>query len=126
MLDDMIIYSETPQEHVSHVRAVLAVLRKHKLYAKMEKCQFYVDTISFPGYRISPAGPPGMDSAAGRALQEAANIQFGSYDWRVDYGRYGREPVSIEVAEEGIQEAVYNAKERERLVEIEAASKYIC
>ena len=69
--------------------------------------------------------PPGMDTAAGRALQEAADFQFGSYDWRAEYGRYGREPVSIEVAEEGIQEVVYNAKERERLVELEAASKYL-
>ena len=55
MLDDMIIYSDTPKEHVSHVCAVLEVLRKHKLYAKIEKCEFHVDTISFPGYRISSA-----------------------------------------------------------------------
>ena len=51
MLDDMIIYSDTPEEHVPHVQAVLAVLRKHKLYAKIEKCEFH----GFLGYRISPA-----------------------------------------------------------------------
>ena len=56
MLDDMIIYSDTPEEHVPHVRAVLAVLRKHKLYAEIEKCEFHVDTISFLGYQISRAG----------------------------------------------------------------------
>ena len=56
MLDAMIIYSDTEEEHVPHVRAVLAVLRKHKLYAELEKCEFHVDDIAFLGYRISPVG----------------------------------------------------------------------
>ena len=61
--------------------------------------------------RVHMGYPPGMDTAAGSALQEEANLQFGSDDWRAEYGRYGREPVFIEVAEEGIQEVVHNAKE---------------
>ena len=56
MLDDMIIYSDTEEEHVPHVRVALAVLRKHKLYAKLGKCEFHVDDIAFLGYKISPAG----------------------------------------------------------------------
>ena len=60
LLDDMIIYSPSPEEHVPHVRAILALLRENKLYAKLEKCQFHTDTIDFLGYRVSPAGV-GMD-----------------------------------------------------------------
>ena len=39
VLDDVIVFSATPTEHVEHVRTILAVLRKHKLYAKIEKCE---------------------------------------------------------------------------------------
>ena len=60
LLDDMIIYSPSPEEHVPHVRAILALLRENKLYAMLEKCQFHTDTIDFLGYRVSPAGV-GMD-----------------------------------------------------------------
>ena len=60
LLDDMIIYSNSPAEHVPHVRAILAILRENNLYAKIEKCQFNTDTIDFLGYRVSLAGV-GMD-----------------------------------------------------------------
>ena len=42
--------------HEQHVKIVLSRLQQHKLYAKLEKCQFEVDTIDFVGYTISPKG----------------------------------------------------------------------
>ena len=33
-LDDILIYIECDHEHVNHIKLVLEVLRKHKLYAK--------------------------------------------------------------------------------------------
>ena len=41
ILDDVIIYSQNLAEHVPHVRSILAVLREHKLYAKIQKCEFH-------------------------------------------------------------------------------------
>ena len=38
--DDILIYSSTMLDHVTHLRSVLEVLRSHKLYAKMSKCSF--------------------------------------------------------------------------------------
>ena len=35
VLDDIIVFSATPAEHVKHVHTILEVLRKHKLYAKI-------------------------------------------------------------------------------------------
>ena len=35
ILDDVIVFSVTPAEHVKHVRTILDILRKHKLYAKI-------------------------------------------------------------------------------------------
>ena len=40
LLDDVIIYSEDPELHVTHVRAILQILRENQLYAKVEKCEF--------------------------------------------------------------------------------------
>ncbi|KAK4381521.1 Transposon Ty3-I Gag-Pol polyprotein [Sesamum angolense] len=38
-LDDIVIYSETLNEHVKHLRAVFQKLREYELYAKKEKCE---------------------------------------------------------------------------------------
>ena len=55
-LDDILIYSENPTDHAIHVREVLRRLRANSLFAKIEKCEFDVDTTSFLGFVISPDG----------------------------------------------------------------------
>jgi hypothetical protein len=55
-LDDILIYSDTLEEHIAHVRRVLQKLIEHRLYAKLEKCEFHAQTIGFLGYIISPEG----------------------------------------------------------------------
>ena len=59
ILDDVIIFSEDPALHVQHVRAIL---RDNQLYAKVEKCEFNKDHMTFVGYMVSKAGI-GMDPA---------------------------------------------------------------
>ncbi|CAL9132715.1 unnamed protein product, partial [Musa textilis] len=44
------------EEHISHLEQVFNVLREQKLYAKMEKCEFFSPTIVFLGYVISKDG----------------------------------------------------------------------
>jgi hypothetical protein len=55
-LDDILIYSDDPAEHLNHVREVLRRLREHSLFAKVEKCAFSMDTTDFLGFIISPDG----------------------------------------------------------------------
>jgi hypothetical protein len=55
-LDDILIYSETKEDHENHVRVVLKKLREHKLYCKLEKCQFFETSIAYLGFYISPDG----------------------------------------------------------------------
>ena len=51
-LDDILVFSRSPEEHVSHVRQVLTRLLENKLFAKSEKCDFHVSTVSFLGFVI--------------------------------------------------------------------------
>ena len=55
-LDDILIYSNTLEEHISHVRQVLTRLREFGLSCKLEKCEFHTSTLSFLGFVISPSG----------------------------------------------------------------------
>ena len=53
-LDDILIFSKDPSLHAQHVQEVLRRLCKHDLYAKIDKCEFSVNTTEFLGFVISP------------------------------------------------------------------------
>ena len=55
-LDDIMIYSKTPAEHTEHIRKVLEVLRKEKLYAKLSKCDFNKTEVPFLGHIVGRHG----------------------------------------------------------------------
>jgi hypothetical protein len=46
-IDDILIYSKTPKEHEEHLRKALERLLREKLSAKLEKCEFWLDSMSF-------------------------------------------------------------------------------
>ena len=55
-VDDILIYSDNPDEHLKHAREVLRHLRANNLYATVEKCAFRVDTPDCLGFVIRPDG----------------------------------------------------------------------
>jgi hypothetical protein len=55
-LDDILIYSRTAAEHRKHVEEALRLLREHKLYAKLSKCEFGRGQVEFLGHFVSAAG----------------------------------------------------------------------
>ena len=55
-IDDILVYSRTKEEHVRHLSLVLKKLRKHRLYAKFSKCQFWLNQVAFLGHVISAQG----------------------------------------------------------------------
>ena len=55
-IDDILVYSKTPEEHANHLRVVLTRLREHQLYAKFSKCEFWLDRIPFLGHILSTEG----------------------------------------------------------------------
>lgn len=55
-LDDILVYSDTREQHVRDLRAVLERLRRFALYASWKKCKFFTDEVAFLGYTVSTAG----------------------------------------------------------------------
>ncbi|QRW18196.1 Retrotransposable element Tf2 protein [Rhizoctonia solani] len=55
-LDDILIFSENPKDHPTHVREVLSRLMKNQLFCKLSKCHFHVTTVDYLGIVISPTG----------------------------------------------------------------------
>ncbi|GJV91352.1 putative reverse transcriptase domain-containing protein [Tanacetum coccineum] len=55
-IDDILIYSRDKEEHASHLRIILELLRKEKLYAKFSKCDFWIHIVQFLGHLIDSQG----------------------------------------------------------------------
>ena len=55
-IDDILVYSGSSEEHSEHLRIVLQTLRECLLYAKLSKCQFWLDRVAFLGHVISVKG----------------------------------------------------------------------
>lgn len=54
--DDILVFSKSLKEHVTHLREVLEVFRYEQLYANMEKCTFGVDKLVFLGFAVPSKG----------------------------------------------------------------------
>ena len=68
-LDDILIYSKTLEEHREHVRRVLEVLRKEKLFAKESKCELFKTEVEFLGHLVGRDGVRMMESKV-KAVQD--------------------------------------------------------
>ena len=56
LIDDILIYSKTKEEHEQHFRLTLQVLRQHQLYAKFSRCELWVILVTFLGHVVSDIG----------------------------------------------------------------------
>ena len=55
-LDDIIMFSRTPQEHLSHIRMVFEKLKSTNLSIKKSKCSFFSKEIQYLGHILSATG----------------------------------------------------------------------
>jgi hypothetical protein len=55
-IDDILIFSKNEEEHDKHLRLVLQKLKENQLYAKLNKCEFWLEEVSFLGHIISEGG----------------------------------------------------------------------
>jgi len=55
-IDNILVYSNSHLEHKQHLRVVLQTLRENQLYAKLDKCEFWLKEVVFLGHVISAEG----------------------------------------------------------------------
>nr|GFA83102.1 putative reverse transcriptase domain-containing protein [Tanacetum cinerariifolium] len=55
-IDDILIYSKNEQEHGEHLKLILELLKRVKLYAKFSKCEFWIPKVQFLGHVIDSRG----------------------------------------------------------------------
>ncbi|GJV73791.1 putative reverse transcriptase domain-containing protein [Tanacetum coccineum] len=55
-IDDILIYSKDEREHEEHLKAILELLKREKLYAKFSKCEFWIPKVQFLRHVIDSRG----------------------------------------------------------------------
>ncbi|GJY13973.1 putative reverse transcriptase domain-containing protein [Tanacetum coccineum] len=55
-IDDILIYSKSKEGHEEHLKIILGLLKKEKLYAKFSKCDFWLDLVQFISHVIDCEG----------------------------------------------------------------------
>ena len=75
--DDILIYIKNLKEHVMHLKFVLEILRKEKLFANLKKCTFCTDKLVFLGFVVNNKGikvdkEKVRQSKSGQHLQQSA------------------------------------------------------
>ncbi|KAI3718982.1 hypothetical protein L6452_19868 [Arctium lappa] len=55
-IDDLLIYSRSMREHEAHLRSVLKLFKREKLYAKFSNCEFWLREVQFLGHVVSEDG----------------------------------------------------------------------
>ncbi|KAJ9544996.1 hypothetical protein OSB04_024703 [Centaurea solstitialis] len=68
-IDDILVYSMSEEQHATHLREILELLRKERLYAKFSKCEFWLRQVQFLGHVISGDGVS-VDSTKIEAIQK--------------------------------------------------------
>ena len=68
-LDDILIFSQSKEEHQRHLELICERLRQAELYAKPSKCAFYKDSIEFLSFVITNDGIK-MDSERVKTIKD--------------------------------------------------------
>lgn len=72
--DDILVYSQTRDDHKKHLSCVLKILEEQKLYAKLKKCQFGSSQVEYLGHVISGQGVA-VDSEKIKAILQWAVLK---------------------------------------------------
>ena len=55
-MDDLLIYSQTEEEHLKHLQLVFEKFREAGIKIKMSKCEFFKNKIEYLGHLVSGQG----------------------------------------------------------------------
>src|SRR5579871_5749449 len=68
-LDDILVYSNSEEEHLKHLKLVFKALQKHELYARPDKCVFDQSNVEFCGHLMGQGVVKVLDSKV-KAIKE--------------------------------------------------------
>jgi Reverse transcriptase (RNA-dependent DNA polymerase) len=77
-LDNIIIYSDTLKEHLRHVRSILSILEREKLYLSKKKLFFLATELDVLGHKIDNPGIR-MDLDKVNKLESAGKLRLTSW-----------------------------------------------
>ncbi|GJU92060.1 putative reverse transcriptase domain-containing protein [Tanacetum coccineum] len=80
-IDDIMIYSKTKEEHEVHLKLVLELLRKEKLYAKFSKCEFWLHEVHFLRHVVNQSGIHVDPSKIEAVKNWKAPTTLSEYEW---------------------------------------------
>nr|GEY11597.1 putative reverse transcriptase domain-containing protein [Tanacetum cinerariifolium] len=89
-IDDILIYSRNKEEHANHLRIILELLRKEKLYAKFSKCELWIRIVQFLRHLIDSQGLY-IDPAKIKAVK--------TRDRQRSYANVRRKPLEFQVGD---------------------------
>ena len=55
-LDNILLYSYCKANHVAHVSKVLEAIVQHRLFGRLDKCEFHVKKVGFVKFIVTPEG----------------------------------------------------------------------
>ncbi|GJS63361.1 putative reverse transcriptase domain-containing protein [Tanacetum coccineum] len=55
-IDDILIYSKSKEEHEVHLKLILKLLKKEKLFRKFSKCEFWLQVVHFLRHVVNSEG----------------------------------------------------------------------
>ena len=55
-LDDILVYSKTPKDHLKNLREVFKILKTQKFFCRLHKCHFNDTEMKYLGHLISADG----------------------------------------------------------------------
>ncbi|KAJ9536607.1 hypothetical protein OSB04_un000208 [Centaurea solstitialis] len=55
-IDDILIYSQSKEDHEHHLRLIPELLKAEKLFAKFSKCEFWIREVHFLGHVVNKEG----------------------------------------------------------------------
>nr|GEZ71467.1 putative reverse transcriptase domain-containing protein [Tanacetum cinerariifolium] len=58
-IDDILIYSKSKKEHEVHLKLILELLKREKLFEKFSKCEFWLQEVHFLGHVVNSEGLAG-------------------------------------------------------------------
>ncbi|GJZ78148.1 putative reverse transcriptase domain-containing protein [Tanacetum coccineum] len=90
-IDDILIYSNTREEHEVYLGLVLELLKEEKLYAKFSKCEFWLREVQFLGHVINGDGihvePSKIEAVKNWEAPRTPSEKIKTFDWGEEHER---------------------------------------